>query len=82
MRLLRNEIFPLKKGHLFAVVTVSGQRGEKLNLFEVGVSRPLFFFHEFPKSNVDCSYFQKENCVELGGVEMVTEQTLYLIAEK
>jgi len=79
---MRNEQYPLKTGHLLVVITLSGQRGEKISLSSAGISRPLAFFHETPQSDNDCAYFQKENCIELGGAMMETERTLYLITER
>ena len=82
MRLIRKDFFPLKTGHLFAVLTVSGQKGERINMLEHGISKPLIFFHEFPKTSFDCAYFQQENSLELGGAELETERTLYLITDR
>jgi hypothetical protein len=79
MRIDNRDIFPLKNGCLFVVLTVFGCKGERLSLAEQGISRKLVFFHEAPKTNIQCSYFPAENELELGGAEMETERTLYLI---
>ncbi|MBN2066905.1 MAG: hypothetical protein JW744_00375 [Candidatus Diapherotrites archaeon] len=82
MKILSKNLFPLKNGHLFAVLEVTGRKGERLSLAEQGISRPLIFFHEAPDSMVECSYFKEQKCIELGGAEQESERTLYLITDK
>jgi len=79
MRIENKELFPLKNGCLFVILTIFGKRGERISLAKQGISRKLVFFHEAPKTNVQCSYFPEQNELELGGAELETERTLYLV---
>lgn len=81
MKILEKNFYPLKNGHLFAILEVRGKKGEKVDIVAEGVSNELIFFHEAPKTMHNCVYFADENIIELGGAEMETERTLYLIAE-
>ncbi len=46
MKIENKELFSLKNGCLFVILTVFGKRGERLSLAEQGISRKLVFFHE------------------------------------
>ena|SRR3989344_3704844 len=71
--------YQLKKGNMFVVLEVKGKKGEKINLVEQGVKGQVIFFHEAPKTMHNCVYFPDENVIELGGAEMETERTIYLV---
>jgi hypothetical protein len=79
MKIENKELFPLKNGCLFVILAVVGKRGERLSLAEQGISRKLVFFHEAPKTDVQCSYFPEQNELELGGAEMEIQRTIYLV---
>ena len=71
--------YQLKKGNVFVVLEVKGKKGEKMNLVEQGIKGEVIFFHEAPKTMHNCVYFADENIIELGGAEMETERTIYLV---
>ncbi len=48
MKIENKELFPLKNGCLFVILTVFGKRGERISLAKQGISRKLVFFHEAP----------------------------------
>ena len=81
MEVLNREFHSLKNGGLFAIITVRGQRKEQMDLAAEGITRKLVFFSEAPKTMHNCAYFKNENLIELGGAEMETERTLYLVVE-
>ena len=80
MKILNREFYPLKSGHTFAVLTLRGERGEEINIAKEGVSEEVIFFSEAPKTDNNCTYYPKENIIELGGIERESERTLFLIA--
>jgi hypothetical protein len=79
VQVIEKSIHALKKGNLFAVINVSGKRGDKLDLKKQGFNSKLLFFHEEPSNGIECSYFQGENLLELGGPAMETNRTIYLV---
>lgn len=79
MQVIEKSIQPLKKGNLFVVLEVKGKRGEEINLTEQGIKGQVIFFHEAPKTNRDCAYCAEESIITLGGAEMETERTIYLV---
>ena len=79
MQITGKTVYPLKNSNTFVVLEVKGRRGEQINLAEQGLNGLVIFFHEAPKSNINCSYLTGENAVELGGIERETERTIYLI---
>jgi len=81
LKVLNREFHQLKNSGLFVMLTVRGQRKEQIDLATEGITRKLVFFSEAPKTMHNCTYFEGENLIELGGAEMETERRLYLIAE-
>lgn len=79
LELIEKSLHPLKKGNVFVVLEVKGRKGEKINLVEQGIKGEVIFFHEAPKTMHNCVYFADENVIELGGAEMETERTVYLV---
>ena len=81
MKILNKEFHPLKSGHTFAMLSVQGKRGEEINIAAEGVSGKVIFYSEVPKTDLNCAYCSEENTIELGGAEVETKRTLYLVVE-
>lgn len=81
LKILNKEFHPLKSGHTFVMLSVQGKRGEEINIATEGVSGKVIFYSEAPKTDLDCVYCADENTIELGGAEVETKRTLYLVVE-
>ena len=81
MEVVEKVLHQLKNGNTFAVIKVKGKRGEQFSLTDQGLLGQAIFFHEAPKSNVDCAYLSDKNVLELGGAEQERERNIYLIME-
>lgn len=81
MKVLNREFHPLKNGSTFAILTVQGKRDEEVNIAAEGVSGKVIFYSEAPKTDINCAYCAEESIITLGGAEMETERTLYLVIE-
>lgn len=81
LKVLNRKFHALSSGHTFAILTLRGKKGEEVNIAEEGVSGEAIFFHEAPKTDYDCAYCKEENTITLGGAEMETERTLFLIID-
>lgn len=81
MEILDKTFHQLKLGKTFAVIEVKGKKGEQFSLAEQGIKGEVIFFHELPKTMHNCVYFPGEKVIELGGAEMETERTIYIIVE-
>lgn len=79
LEVIEKSLHVLKKGNIFVVLEVKGKKGERINLAEQRIRGEVIFFHEAPKTMHNCVYFPDENIIELGGAEMETERTIYLV---
>ena len=79
MKIIAKELYPLKNGGMFVMLSVHGRRGERLDLAAEGIQGKLDFFHELPKGPIDCSYLSDEHAIELGGATNETERSVYLV---
>jgi Holliday junction resolvase len=79
LEVIEKSLHVLKKGNVFVVLEVKGKRGEKISLAEQKISGEVIFFHESPKTMHNCVYFPDKKVIELGGAEMETERTIYLV---
>lgn len=79
MKVLNKQLFSLQNGAIFAMVEISGVRGDRVNLKDEGLNGEVVFYCEAPKTAHNCVNYPEEGEIELGGAEFETERTLYLV---